>query len=212
MVNWSEINPVLVTLFTSLAVDQPPAPEPPWSAEWRDRRANAVHPHATLKQLLYLKVTSVVGIGQDETRYEFVPVTSSAPADLPYLGQLRATQCGWRRFTLQVQSHVVEHQDVQWCMQTLERLRTGLRRRSSLDALSAVGVSLVRIEQAVDVSRKFDGRVHSIGNMDVIFGAVVNDRDPAPAGWIERIELTSHFQDGGAELPVPPNVVARLIL
>lgn len=149
-----------------------------------------MHLGQNVKRALLLKVTSVIGIGEDETRYSEEG------------GVVTATQCGQRRFTLQIQAHSTEHTDDGWGIAILERIRTRIRRRSSIDRLLSVGVSIIRLEQAIDVSRKMDQRVQSIANMDVILGAVVNEDDPIPAGWIEHVVITSHTEDAsGIELP-----------
>lgn len=207
MIAWSTIKPALVTLMSSLAVDQITPDEddaqlhPPFEAEWAERRKTHVHPEHS--QALYLKVLSVASKGVDETRFENIEIE-----DVP---DLQATQCGLRRFTLQVQSRCTEYEDNLWCMQTLERIRTRLRRLSSLAALRAVGCALIRIENAVDISFRSDQHIWSAGNLDVILACEVNDVDPIPVGFIERIELTSHWQNNGVDISTPPNVSADTI-
>lgn len=202
-VAWSTINPVLISLLTDIAVDQvqtldPPdiAREPLWSAEWDGRKKTFVHPK--IKQSLFLEVTSCVGVGEDETRYEF--------DDDPDVNALAVTQTGNRRFVLQVRSEVFENTDSLWCMETLERIRTRLYRPSSIEALLDVEVALIRIEKSVKVPAQQDQRALSAGVMDIVFAAAVNDVDPVPVGWIERIQLTSDFKDGAESLESPPNV------
>lgn len=113
---------------------------------------------------------------------------------------------------MNVQSEVAEDEDEQWAMQTLERIRTRLRRRSVLDALLAVDVALIEVGTAQNVSTGFDGRVWSIGNLDVTFCAAVNDTDPIPTGWIERVVLSSRVRDaGGNVLPPPSNFTNETI-
>jgi hypothetical protein len=209
VVAWSAIKPALITLFTDLALTQVAADEddankyPRWEAEWEGRKKAHISPQ--YHQALWLKVTSVIGVGVDETRYADI-TTDDGP-------DLSATQSGLRRIILQVQSRCTEYEDDGsiWCMQTLERIRTRLRRPSSLAALDAVGCSLIKLERAIDVSFKSDQHIWSAGNLDVVLGCAVNDTDPVPAGWIERIELTSHFQNNGVDIPSPPNVTADVI-
>lgn len=196
--NWKAINPVLIALFTELAVDQP-VDGAEWKAEWREGQRGFVHP--TIQQALYLKVTTCVGTGDDETRMGFDETAND----------LFESRCGMRRFTLQVQAVVLDHTDEIWAMQTLERIRTRLCWTRSLDALLAVNVSLVDILPAIKASKTIEKRVVSIGNMDVIFAAAVNDRDPVPIGWLERIVLSSRLTEGGELLPSPPNVTDETI-
>lgn len=177
MIDWSAISPVLVHVFTSIAVDQRPAPSPAWTAEWSDRHRDYIHPEQELA--LYLKVTSCVTIGEDEDRVD----------DDGYV-----TQTGLRRFVLNLQAEVSEDQDNKSAIQTLERIRTRLRRQSVIDALLGVDVALVEVGTTQNVSATFDKRVWSIGNLDVTFCAAVNDTDPVPVGWIERVVLSSNIQ------------------
>jgi hypothetical protein len=90
-------------------------------------------------------------------------------------------------------------------MQTLERVRTRLRWRSSLDRLLSVQVSLIDILPALKASAVIDKRIWSIGNMDVIFGTVACDEDPIPVGWIEHIHVRTCIRASDQPLPSPPN-------
>jgi hypothetical protein len=178
VIGWSTIAPVLVDLTTRLARDDS-LPTENFSAEWKERSRSFTHDGQSLS--LLLKVTTVATIGDDETRYE------------NHEGGLRASQHGQRRVTLQVQAIVPEHTDELWAMAALERLRTRIRRPGSLTELLAVGVALIEDRQAVKVSFKDAGRWVSAANMDLVLAVVVNDVDPVPMNWIERIELTSHL-------------------
>lgn len=119
---------------------------------------------------------------------------------------------GMRKFTLQVQAHSVERDDAGMCMVPLDRLRVGLRRRSTLDRIHAEELSIIRINDAVKMNYKDAARVVSAGSMDVVFYAAFDSIDPIPANWIETIFYTSHLEGtDGVELPVPPNVVNQQI-
>lgn len=198
MMRWDEINPALVSLFTSLAVDQPaptpPAQTPDWQAAWGERRREFVHPGQ--RQELLLKVTSCVSVGEDESRTDYDDEAED----------VFETITGNRRFVLQVQARVLEHEDDLWAMQTLERLRTRLQWRSSLDALLAVNVALVEVRQAIKASATYDKRVWSIANMDVVLASSVNDANPIPVGWIEHVNLEAKIRGvDGEVLATPPN-------
>lgn len=196
--NWSAICPVLIALFTELALDQveadpiDPQKFPRWSAEWSEQHRGMMAPG--VRQALYLKVTSVVPVGEDETRY------SAGPLDDDGAPTLLSTVTGLRRFVLQVQSVVTERNiaDGLWCMQTLERIRTRLSRRSSIERLLAVDVALVRTEQSVKTARPKGQHQQSVGVMDVVLTAAVNDADPVPVGWIQGIELTMDVRNPAA--------------
>jgi hypothetical protein len=208
-IRWTDICPVLVQVFTEIAADTE-LPATGFKAEWKEGQRGFTSDNQKLS--LLLKVTSVVGIGTDETRDEYVDPTSTNVADRPYLGRIRSVQVGQRKFTLQVQALVPEHTDGQWAMAATERIRTRLLRPRISEKLLTVGVALIEIRPANKVSFKDNGRVVSSATMDIIFATVVNDVDPVPSGWIEAIHYTSHIEDGsGAELPVPPNVTAQLV-
>lgn len=174
MMNWTDICPALVSVFTSIAVDDASGT---WKAEWSDRHRDYISPEQGLA--LYLKVTSCVTIGEDEDRYD---------------DDDSVTQTGLRRFILNVQADVAEDQDNRSALQTLERIRTRLRRRAVLDALLDVNVALVEVGNTQNVSATFDSRVWSIGSLDVTFCAAVNDTDPVPVGRIERVVMTSNVR------------------
>jgi len=200
VISWTTINPALITLFGTLAQNTSLVSDRPFAATWKEAPRPATH--TVQKLTLLLKVTSCVGIGEDDLVYEEVPANSTDPLDAAYLGQMRAVLLGQRRFTLQVRAEVPEHTDVHWAMAATERIRTGLRRPSSIAALDDVDVALIRIEAANKVSFKDAGRVVSAAVMDVIFGTSATDIDPIPVGWIEKIAYSSEISDvDGALLP-----------
>lgn len=209
MIRWSEIAPLLLDVFTQLAPD-PARDVTRFAAEWKEGTRSAVHPKQRFS--LLLKLTSVVGIGIDEFRKEFVPIDSTDPADALYLGQLRMTVTGQRKFTVQVQAHSVDHSDSTMAQVPLDRIRLGLSFPSVCNRLLDADVSIIDIKQSVKASYKDDNRVVSCASMDVVFGASVWLDDPVPMGWIERVEYSSHFDDiDGVELPVPPNVTDIMV-
>ncbi|MBA3833611.1 MAG: hypothetical protein H0X34_17310 [Chthoniobacterales bacterium] len=69
MIGWSTVNPVLIDLFTALALPVD-VPAMGWSAEWKERNIAATN--VSHRQMLYLKVTTVVGIGEDDRRLVYV--------------------------------------------------------------------------------------------------------------------------------------------
>lgn len=202
MIGWSAINPVLIELFTALAL---PAGEDwlQWSAEWKDRNIAATNTRH--RQMLYLKVMTVVGIGEDDRRLVYV-TPGTTGVDAPYADNLQETIYGLRRVTLNLRSHVTENSDDVSATAVLERIRTRLARRRSIDTLMGVNVDIVRIEAARDISKAYDKRIQSIATMDVILTMVASDMDPIPTGWVQSLVLTSAIQDtSGATLPSPPN-------
>lgn len=198
--DWATINPALIALFTAIAVDQEePEADDAWSAEWKDRRREYIHP--VFEQSLYLKVTTVAGMGEANIRYRYDEAENT----------LYEQACMQRRFTLQLQSVVTENEDALLAIQTLERVATRLQWQTSIDALRAVEVSVLDILPARDVSYTRDKRMLSVAVMDVILAASSVDENPIPIGWIERILLTTQFSREGTLLPSPPNVEDELI-
>ncbi len=203
MISWKQIRPALIDVFTKIAPDLDLSADK-FEATWREGQRGAIHD----KQLcaVMLKVTSVVGIGEDETRRDFVPEDSQDPADQEYLGMLREVQTGQRKFNLQVEVHVPAQTDDFWAFAVTERIRTRIRRPSIIRQLSAVEVAFIRMTEAVKTSYTDSGRVVSAAVLNVTFGTVANDIDTTAGGWIEFVELTGHLQDtSGVELPAPPN-------
>lgn len=202
MINWSEVAPVLVTLFSNLALDESASPE--FLAQWSEGKREFVHPD--VGKSLTLKVTSVVGIGDDEPRYENITVTPDEGD--PYT-MLQETLVGHRRFVLQVKVESHEHapDETRWCWSMIERIRTRLLRTSSQQALQAVNVALIDTGAATDASFTFDKRRWNAAVMDVTLYAAFSDTDTVEMNWIERVELTSQISDPADNLlPTPPNV------
>lgn len=205
--HWSTICPALVELFTKLALpgnDAAPTAPAGWKARWKERHDAAQFHSPSIKYSLYLKITSCTAIGEDERRYEMLPTD---PEDEDSDEDLFETLHGNRKFTLQVQAHVLEHEDDLWAMQVLEQIRTRLSRQSSHDALLAVNVSIIEKRPSLKTTITHDKRRMSVGVLDVIFGARVVETDPSPVGWIEHINLESQLNTGDPEspLPTPPN-------
>lgn len=206
--SWSTVNPGLIQIFSDLALpDSGGAQAPAWSPEWKDRKVTATAVTGPLKGVkLYLKVTSVVGIGDDDRRL------SAGATGSTYAGMLEEDIYGLRRVTLNLQTTCTEVSDDQWAVSILERIRTRLRRRRVIDALLVLDIGIVRIMQAVDLSRAQDQKVQSRASMDVILTMLSSDQDPIPTGWFNTIVYSSHISDvNGVELPVPPNVVNKTI-
>ena len=203
--DWEAIEPVLTDLITSLAAD-PLRPTTGFTAVWKDRSGRAISNNQRFS--LSLKVVRVAEIGRDDKRVEYVPEDSEDPADSDYLGEQRVTYCGLRRVTLQIETTPTEHTPDVSIMAPLERVRIGLTRKSSKEALDAVGVGVSRVFDAISATRTINGRWHAKARMDVELIVEFADTDPTPQGWIETVLITSHVKGSdGTELPVPPNYV-----
>lgn len=194
--SWTTVHAALLSLFSTLAVEPGADPAlPEFRAEWMERHQDLIHVQEAFG--LYLKITTVAGLGQDERRY-----------GIDGFGNRIEVLCGMRRVTLNVQAVVTEYTDELWAMAVLERVRTRLHRSSSHAALDAANCSLINVGGANDASSRFDDRILSIASFDVLLHMAVNDVDPVPAGYIAFLLLTSKVQDvSGEELPAPPNVV-----
>lgn len=154
-----------------------------------------------------LSVGGVIGSGAYVlgTTYEFDAVA-------PTPEHLDETLHGLRKFTIQVQVHSVERDDATVCQVALDRIRVGLRRRRTIDALVDQNIALIDILDSVKANYPDHGRIVSAGSMDVVFYASFADKDPIAGNWIESIAYDSHAQDtSGVELPVPPNVVGHIV-
>lgn len=206
MIAWSDICPVLVQVFTSIATDQVAVP---WKAEWADRHRDYVHPEQELA--LVLKVTSCVNIGEDEDRYGFdkTPVEGEDEEDWPE--DLYLNQVGLRRFIVNVQAEVTEDTDSKFAIATLERVRTRIRRPDVLDALEDVNVALIEAGTTQNISAAFDKRIWSIASLDVTFCAAVNDdgltNGSGPVGWIERVVISTNIRGSLTQITneeIPP--------
>jgi len=204
VIAWQTLYPALLGLFGHLA-----SGDDTYVAEDRDRPRKLMSD--TRKFTLAVRVLSVIGIGEDEERVEFIPPGTTGP-DAPWANQLRSTITGQRRITLQLEADAIENTDVGWAWMHIERIRTGMQRQSSLAALAAADAALIRVGNAVQANFVHAGRMHSRVLLDIQIGAVVNDVDPAPVGWIQTVEITGHTQDtSGAELPHPPNLTDHII-
>lgn len=185
---WTDVSAALVALFTDLSKDAARATLN-YSAMWREGAQQAPHEAQGFK--LELKVTTVAGIGEDETRYEFDEGTQT---------QTSFQYC-LRRITLQVTATATQALDGRHPMAVLERVRTRLGRPSSKSALAAVGLSFVRMEPALDVTYTFDNKRRPAAVMDVVLTGAFTDEDPVDAGWIQYVEVGSHH-DGSADSPI----------
>jgi hypothetical protein len=181
MIGWTSINPVLLDVFREAALDAT-RPSQNFKAEWRDQPATFIDPSQRLA--LRLRITSVVGIGQDDTRI-------GEDDD----GNVIETQTGQRKFTLQVQAIAPEQTDQGWALNAIERVRTRIRSRRTVDRLLELDVDVIGCGTALPVPFKDGGRVFSSGTMDVFFGCTASEDDAVPVGWIQYLVISSHVKD-----------------
>lgn len=198
MIAWSDICPVLIDVFTRISAD-PNRDRQRYSAEWKEGPRHAVHDAQRTSVLL--KITSVVGLGEDEVRYSFDEST----------GALTTSVQGQRKFTVQVQVSTLERTDELFALSVTERIRTGLSLPSVADTLQAVEVSIIDVARAQKANWKDSGRVVSGAIVDCVFGTVAELTDEIPTSWIETIELTSHTKVGDVELQPSLQIVEEIL-
>jgi len=197
VIGWVDVNPVLLDVFAACALDRTRQAEG-FKAEWKDGPRGLIH--VEQRQAILLKVTSVVGLGGDETRY-----SETIDGDVT---TVRETQTGQRKVTLQIQAIVPEHTDEQWAMASMERIRMRLETPKISDQLEAVEVAVIDIGPSLPASFIDKGRLMSSATMDVVFGMVANEDDPIPANWIQYLVISSHVRDiDGTELPTGQQMV-----
>ncbi len=158
--------------------------------------------NAQLKAKLTFKVSSCVGLGEDEWRY--TQHGAGPDQDL--------TICGTRQFTLSVICEGYDAKATSAAYWYLERIYTRLSRPASNAALLALGVSWVDAGPFHNLSRPMGegDRVFSIGQKDLMFTAVVNDSDDDPADFpittIAEVQLYSNTLNGADGVPLTKQI------
>jgi hypothetical protein len=204
--SWTTTCPGLVQIFGALAFpDESQAQFPGWTAQWRDRQVKALPMRGQMAATsLYLRITSIIGVGEDDRRLTFVP-SNATPAS-QYNNNIQETLYGLRRVTLNLEAQMSDVADGSDAISMLERIRSRMRRRHVIDAMLALDVAQVRIEAARALPKKAEQHIQSRAQMDVILTMLSSDTDPVPTGWIATLSISSKIQDtSGATLPVPPN-------
>lgn len=140
------------------------------------------------------------GVGVDDSVWENVDSTgepTSVPEDVD---AVRETVQGIRERTIQVGVWSPRQTLSQSASAYLELLRTRLRWRSSLDALRAMGVGLIRIEATQPIDPTQDDHEISEAVMDVRITHAVASSD-ASIPFIETVHITGKLQSAaGVEL------------
>lgn len=188
MTPWADVSTALVSLFTDLSKDLSKATLN-YSAGWRE--GAQPQPHIAQGFDLQLKVVAVAGIGEDETRQSFDELTQT----------VTFYQYCLRRITLQLTATATQLVEGRNPMAVLERVRTRIRRPSSLAVLGAAGLSLVRLERALDATYGFDNKRRPAAVMDVVLTGAFTDQDPVDPGWIEYVHVASTL-DGSSDSPI----------
>lgn len=153
---------------------------------WRDQERAILTPDQEGECLL--KVTNDASVGVDETRYVY------NAGGLPSLQEIEPSQVGHRRTTLQVQVETYDQDAERRARHYLDRIRTRIRRRTSIDRLQVLDTSIISVGPIFVVDRTSDGRRFSLATMDIQLHTIVDERDIA-AGSIDQIEMTGTFKD-----------------
>jgi hypothetical protein len=195
VIGWSTIRPALIEILTQISADTTRSREK-YQAAWKDGPRGFIDTAQRLE--LLLKITSVVNIGEDETRREMID------------GVFTETQVGQRKFVLQVQATVPSPEDLdsQNAFAATERIRSRIGRPRIIQRLLDAEISLHKCGAALPTPYKDKGRVVDCATVDITFGTVVNDQDPIPAHWIASVVVTSHASDvDGTQLEPPLQMV-----
>lgn len=157
-------------------------------AEWQNqpRGYQAPQEHATVR----LRVTSVQPVGVDETRtvIDDTKLTTNPPVEV------EPSQVGLEITTLQIQVEAQEHRANTRARHFLKRIKTRLRRPSSLATLRDVNTSLIDIGVITVLDLVQDIRARSLATMDVRLHTGVDERDDA-FGRIDRLGITANVTD-----------------
>lgn len=219
MVRWDQINPVLLFIFSRIAVNDPPARNAlpangvPWAPAWKDRKEASNYVDPKEGHSLLLKVISCEAPGNDTIReYGEAVVVDGEEVE-------RAVEevSGQRVFVLRLESDVpADNSDTLSPLTILERIRTRLNRSWVAEALDAVGVSLIDYGRTQDFTTTRNKRQVVTGFLDITFGVSVletftTDEFGDPLGWIEHVELSSEFTGTAQPAPAPPNFTNDII-
>lgn len=193
MLDWATINPAIEGLFASLAF---PNRTPEFMAQWDGRGQKFTH--SGTQTNIALKIASIAEVGEDETRIVTIDIEGTPTQVYAQLGNRRIV------LNIRVESH--NNTDTTWAWQTVEKIRTRLRRPASLEALSALNMGLISTGPSVAVPVTRDGREWSIASLDVNLSARFCDPEDVSYGWIESVRLTSRVEDEtGVVMGEPPN-------
>ncbi len=198
--DWATLNPIVLDIISEIAIDVPIPGAAAFRGQWAGRSREMASPE--YGHSLYLEVTTITGVGNDEERYEVDDTDPDNPIETN-------TSCGIRKINLQVRSECTENTDDNWCFAVLDRIYTRLWRQRYIDRLRDDGNAAFissRVARIVPVAA--DGRVISCGVLDLVLYAGFNDIDTGPnVGWIERVLLSSTVPPDADPTPdelIPP--------
>lgn len=208
MIDWSTVNVAVKELCARLALEDE---EEAFSFKAEDKNRPRHLMSKTHKAALTTEVISIVAFGRDEERSERVPDDATG-ADAPWAGKVRRVVVGDRKVTYQLAYDAITNTDKTWAWAAIERIRTRLRRESSIAELEAADISINEIGPAQKADFRFERRMVSKVLFTLVLNVHAEDVEQLPGGIIEHVETTSHVRDAdGVELPVPPNFTNEMI-
>lgn len=133
--------------------------------------------------VIYLRLSSVVPIGIDETKLEEIE------------GVMRAVQVGTREFTIQVVIESQTQRPDDWAPAYAEKLRTNGSSPRMVGPVNEAGLVLVDFGETITEDEEQEGRMVSRAMIPVRWRAasVVVD-ESAEAEWIETAEVEPNFR------------------
>lgn len=165
--NWPEVEQTLKTWFQGVLSGAPVA--------WKRQPTGLKVGHRHWGEL---SIMGDRGVGVDEVRL----LEQEPGADLT------ALVAGNRQFTLTCEVHVRDQRAGRDAHAWLSKARSSLRWPSTLSALDAAGLALVRIEPLVAISEVASGRDVSRASMDVVLAGVDNSPDPEAIPPVEQVD------------------------
>lgn len=202
---WTTVLPVLRAQVLACALEPAVAlaTDPSYSTatHWDDQQRPLVHPQRQSE--LLLRVTSTRAVGED------VGVDDKSGADF-----VRAFH-GMRECTLNVQVRSWDHNYATWALEYLERITTRMRNRESVrSALDAVNTCIVDAGEVLNIPNvKFDGRLVSVANADVVFRSGFVDTDGAESlDWFNTILFSTSWRQPDAVLVDASGQAANVLI
>ena len=157
-------------------------------AVWR----NEARPF-TPKARALLNIIASGSLGVDQLRWAQDTTIAAGEDFVP-------TVSGNRLFTLSILVQSRDQRPECEASWYLEKLRTSLHKPSVQDAFRAAKIAYQTTEPLQPLDETRDDRVESIAQLDVHFGAAVNERDTDEGGsFVERVEVTGNLTTPGGD-------------
>jgi hypothetical protein len=202
VIDFETLNPPLLDLLGRLAVGND------FTVEHAGRSRKIVS--VLHKRSVVIEQLSISGGDQDEERRERIADDATGP-DAKWAGAARSTVVGDRVVTYQIGCDALENTDAGWAWSTIERLRTRLRRQSTIAELEALDASINHVGDAKPVKFKLDGRLVSRVIFELVLNVHAEDVEDEPTGLLKHVEWTDEVKDvDGVQLPSPPLVTDEI--